>query len=269
VAENMHFDTGIALAPASETVRDRHGTCLEYSILLASLARAQGVPARIRMGYVYDDGVWGGHAWTEVFVRGGWLPIDSAEFYPGIADAGRIGAITVEGQWGALEHLGDLELLFGATEVRTLDYRVAGRSIPVARSAPDHTVQGDVYANPWLGLRVRKPAGFVFGDLDAHWPRPSLVTLKSPAGEASVSYLPARSEPIGEQLAAYFSISGGGARPTTWNGWPAVRLDSPTKSAMAAVRDDVMWAISARGLDAPALVDQAVAATSIDDLTAQ
>jgi len=267
VDANMHFDTGIALAPASEIVRDRHGTCLEYAVLLASLARAEGIPARMRMGYVYDEGVWGGHAWTEVFVHGAWAPIDAAEFYPGVADAGRIGAITVEGQWGALEHVGDLSLLFGASEVRTLGYRVGGRTTAVPRTAADHTVEGDVYANPWLGLRVTRPAGFAFAGLDAHWPRPDLLTLKSGAGQVNVFYLHAGNAPLATQLAAYSGIAAGAARATTWNGAPAIRLDSPTRAAMAAVKDDVMWAIFAQGPNAPALLDLAAAATSIDDLS--
>lgn len=49
-SENMRFDPGIAVAPASEVVRDRLGTCMGYSILLASLARAAHVPARLKLG---------------------------------------------------------------------------------------------------------------------------------------------------------------------------------------------------------------------------
>src|SRR5262249_62428874 len=37
VHQNMRFDAGIAVAPASEVVRNRGGTCMAYSVLLASL----------------------------------------------------------------------------------------------------------------------------------------------------------------------------------------------------------------------------------------
>ena len=37
VSQNLQFDLGIALAPASEVVRNRRGTCVAYAILLASL----------------------------------------------------------------------------------------------------------------------------------------------------------------------------------------------------------------------------------------
>src|SRR5262249_42705623 len=90
VANNMTFDTGIALTPASEVVRNRRGTCGAYAVLLASFARAIGIPSRVAMGYMYAAGIWGGHAWTEVFVNNQWIPLDAAAYRPGIADAARI-----------------------------------------------------------------------------------------------------------------------------------------------------------------------------------
>jgi hypothetical protein len=53
VSENMIFDLGIAFAPAAELIKTKRGTCLGYATLLATLARAAGIPSRIVLGYVY------------------------------------------------------------------------------------------------------------------------------------------------------------------------------------------------------------------------
>jgi hypothetical protein len=264
VAANMQFDTGIAVAPASELVRDKHGTCMGYSILLASLARAEKIPARIRMGYVYDDGIWGGHAWTEMFVRGQWLPVDSAEYYPGIADAARIGVITVEGENGTIEHAGDLALLFGKIDVRTLGYSLGGKTVSVARSDPAYTVDDDSYTNAWLGLTVRKPAGFAFGDLDAHWPNHDVLTLTSAEGSVHIAYLRAGDAPMEKEIAEQLSVHGH-PQSISWNSVSALRIDGAGKSALAFTKGDVMWAILAESRDSSRLLDKAAAATSISD----
>src|SRR5262249_40950854 len=65
-SDHMQFDAGIAIAPASEVVRNRRGTCFGYAMLLGSLARAAGIPSRVRMGFAYAGGKWGGHAWVDV-----------------------------------------------------------------------------------------------------------------------------------------------------------------------------------------------------------
>jgi transglutaminase-like putative cysteine protease len=64
--------------PASEVVRNRRGTCFGYAVLLASLARAAGIPSRFRMGFAYTHGVWGDHAWVEMLVGKQWVPMDAA-----------------------------------------------------------------------------------------------------------------------------------------------------------------------------------------------
>lgn len=57
VTQNMNFDMGIVLAPASEVVKERKGTCASYTTLLAAMFRAIGVPARYNMGFVYMGGI--------------------------------------------------------------------------------------------------------------------------------------------------------------------------------------------------------------------
>jgi hypothetical protein len=70
-----------AMAPASEVARSLTGDCTEYSMLAAAMCRAAGVPSRTAIGLVYVDNLrqplLGFHMWTEVFVRGQWVAIDS------------------------------------------------------------------------------------------------------------------------------------------------------------------------------------------------
>ena len=89
VADSMKFDLGVAFAPSVEVFERRRGTCVAYATLLATLTRAVGIPSRIAMGYVYVNGIFGGHAWTEVMVGDDWIPIDGAIVARGPADAAR------------------------------------------------------------------------------------------------------------------------------------------------------------------------------------
>ena len=74
---------GVGFATASEVVRNPAGDCSEHAVLLAALGRAVGLPARVAAGIVYvpawedQSNVMGFHMWTEVWVRGQWMPIDA------------------------------------------------------------------------------------------------------------------------------------------------------------------------------------------------
>jgi hypothetical protein len=268
---HMTFDAGIAVAPASELIRDRHGTCLGYSILLATLARASGIPARIRMGYVYLADMWGGHAWVEVHAGGRWLPLDSAIYYPGAADPARLGAVTETGAGGTLSGVGELAKLYGKVEIHILGYRRAGTQTPVKADDADHAVSGDVYRNPWLGLVVTKPAEASFADLDSHWPSDLVLTMNGPSGQVAIHQ--DRAEPgaaLASEVSDLFEQAPGGARPrlepAVWNGAPAVRLEVGKLSGIAAKKDDQLWIVTASGPDRRALLDRALAGIAIDDL---
>lgn len=66
------------LATASEVVRSREGDCTEHSVLLTALLRARKVPARMAIGIVYVEPFKAlvGHAWTEAWLDGHWVPLD-------------------------------------------------------------------------------------------------------------------------------------------------------------------------------------------------
>ncbi len=72
-------DFSQVFSSALEVARTKQGDCTENAVLLAALARASGLPARVVFGLVYverEQG-FGYHMWTEVFVDGRWLPLDA------------------------------------------------------------------------------------------------------------------------------------------------------------------------------------------------
>lgn len=185
VAKNMQFDMGIVFAPSSEIFRNRRGTCMGYATLLATLARALGIPSRVVMGFVYSHGMFGGHAWVEVLVGSLWIPLDAAIVSDGAADAARFSFATSSLRDGAgVLTSGGGQQLFGNIKVRILEYKVADREkTTVSKGAEPFIIQGDLYKNPWLGLEIRKPEKFSFARLDACWPDLAVLAMEGPEGQ--------------------------------------------------------------------------------------
>ncbi|MGQ9582033.1 MAG: transglutaminase-like domain-containing protein [Thermoplasmatota archaeon] len=54
----------------ARTLSDGNGDCDDQSYLMGSLLRAQGVPAWMELGLLYDSSkrAWGGHAWLRVYI---------------------------------------------------------------------------------------------------------------------------------------------------------------------------------------------------------
>lgn len=74
----------VGFATASEVARNPAGDCTEHAVLLAAMARAAGIPARVATGLVYvpeflgDRNVMGFHMWTQVYLNGRWVDVDAA-----------------------------------------------------------------------------------------------------------------------------------------------------------------------------------------------
>jgi hypothetical protein len=74
----------VGYASALEVVNSREGDCTEYAVLLAAMARAQGIPARVVTGMVYADRFAGAsqlfvpHEWVQAWVNGRWQSFDAA-----------------------------------------------------------------------------------------------------------------------------------------------------------------------------------------------
>lgn len=108
----------VGYASASDVVRDREGDCTEHAVLLAAMARALGIPARVATGIAYTpiyDGqrnVFVPHAWVLAWVDGRWQGFDAAT--RGF-DAGHIAFATGDGDpyrfYEGIELLGSVEML--------------------------------------------------------------------------------------------------------------------------------------------------------------
>ena len=66
----------LSLPDALSTLENRVGDCNEHAVLLAALARAAGIPARIEAGLVYLKGRFYYHAWNLLYL-GKWITADS------------------------------------------------------------------------------------------------------------------------------------------------------------------------------------------------
>jgi transglutaminase-like putative cysteine protease len=193
VAEHMTFDLGIVFAPATEVFHSRRGTCVGYATMLATLARAAGIPSRVAMGYVYAQGMFGGHAWAEILAGKEWIPLDAAIVNAGVADATHLAIIASSLAGGPGEmSLGAAQQIFGQVDISILEYETGGKTTVVPADARPFTAEGNRYVNPWLGIALTKPADFAFSKLDAIWPDPTVVGLTGPDGvKAAIVEMPA------------------------------------------------------------------------------
>ena len=173
VSRNLKFDLGIALAPASEVVRNRRGTCIAYAVLLASLQRAAGLPSRVAMGYGYANGIWGGHAWSEAFIDGQWVALDAALYGPGTADAARLWFGASSGDDQLMKLIGAAGQMYGSVDFQVVSFEREGRTTKVPQEAVRHTIAGNRYSNPWLGFALEAPPNFRFTKTDAVFPDPA------------------------------------------------------------------------------------------------
>lgn len=268
VATHMTFDLGIAFAPSSEVIRNLRGTCAEYAILLATLARAAGIPSRYLMGVAYLNGMWGGHAWTELLIDGTWVPMDAAVNGPCAADAARFYFAESSLDAGPGDSLAAAQQLFGSIAIDVLEYRLNGRTVRVDPSAPLFTAAEGRYVNPGLGLSVLAPEGLALADMDRVWPDKTLVAMRSADGR-SVRILqegwPPDRTPVAwieTLLDAY--VKGGKKAAARMPGYDAYRTDGPKTSA-AAFRNGVdVWVVVAEGRDPAALLDGVLGSLTVE-----
>jgi hypothetical protein len=259
--ENMTFDPGIAMAPASEVARDRRGTCFGYAMLLGALTRAAGIPSRLRMGYVYAGGIWGGHAWIDVRIGDQWIPLDGALYSPGSADAARFSVFTSALADGTLNGFGGLGQLFSNVDIKILQYTVAGRRVDVPENADPFTMNGDTYRNSWLGFSIQKPPSFKFTDFDVAWPQTAVVAMEGPKGQSLKVENLSASLPASEIDAAKILADKGirGARDVVAVGGRKAIVEGSGENAGAVVADrGNVWVVTTSGPQAKELLERAI-----------
>jgi hypothetical protein len=104
----------LSLPDALSTLENRMGDCNEHAMLLAALARAAGIPARVEAGLVYLRGRFYYHAWNLLFL-GRWITVD-ALFGQLPADVTHLRLVT-----GSTQQQLDLAGVIGKITIEILD----------------------------------------------------------------------------------------------------------------------------------------------------
>lgn len=76
VGANLDKQPALTVPSAREVLRSRRGDCNEHAVLVAALARAAGIPARVVAGAVWAEDGFLYHAWVE-FWLGRWTSADA------------------------------------------------------------------------------------------------------------------------------------------------------------------------------------------------
>lgn len=76
VAREMEPNYDVGFASAEEILENREGDCSEHTVLMVTLCRSVGIPARAAVGVMYGEGIFAYHMWPEVYV-GEWVGLDA------------------------------------------------------------------------------------------------------------------------------------------------------------------------------------------------
>ncbi|MEM7819208.1 MAG: transglutaminase domain-containing protein [Candidatus Aenigmatarchaeota archaeon] len=115
--------------PSDKVFLERHGVCVEYSNLLTTLLRINGIPTRYVVGYAYSSvqNKFIGHAWVEVLANdGSWIPFDPTWLQGGYLDATHIKTANLldNSQVDTLSYVGDsVDWQKNDEEFDILDYK--------------------------------------------------------------------------------------------------------------------------------------------------
>jgi len=210
------------------------------------------------MGFVYAGGIWGGHAWVELKIGDEWIPLDGALYSPGPADAARFSFCTSNLEEGVIAQVGALAKLYGNVEIQVLEYTLHGKQVTVPRNAAPFAITGNTYQNPWLKLTVEKPESFRFAQLNAVWPKSTILALKGPQHqevyiEDHAASLPVSGNLNEEELLRKAGITGTRSRARI-AGKQRVMISSATEAGAVLRRGGDIFVIKATGPNAADLL---------------
>lgn len=103
----------ISLPSALDVLRTMRGDCNEHTYLFVALARAAGLPAKIKVGLAYQNGAFYYHAWPAVYA-GDWWELDPTWGQDAV-DAGHIALVE-----GELKDQLDLVRIIGQIRIEVL-----------------------------------------------------------------------------------------------------------------------------------------------------
>lgn len=152
----------VGFASALEVCTNRAGDCTEHAVFLCAISRAAGIPSRVAMGLIYMGGIWGGHAWTEVWVDGEWYALDGT-IGNGSVDALHLTLATMNLDGGAspAQDFAGLFSTIGEVDIEVLEVTRAGRKIDL-RTGDAVRIEDDRYVNELWGIALSKRADFEF-----------------------------------------------------------------------------------------------------------
>lgn len=160
VEENLtEKNMDVGFASALEVCTDREGDCTEHAVLLTALARAAGIPSRVSMGLLYIGGIWGGHAWSEVWIDGEWYALD------GTVGTGSVDALHITlarlslSEGSPMAEFATLLRSIGEVDIEVLALEHGGREVDLT---PDDVVriENGRYVNDAWGIAFDVAAGF-------------------------------------------------------------------------------------------------------------
>ena len=262
VKDNMHLGPGIVFAPAGDAIRRRHGAIVAQAIVLASLARAAGIPSQVVMGFAESAGFWRQHPWVEVWTGSRWVPLDAALPSTGPADAARIACVRSSFAAGPGRMMNDWTRVMGNVQLSVLEFTTGGATVKVPEGAAAFTVEGNTYRNPWLGLKVQKPADFRFAQTNAAFPEATVLAIVDPAGGRVSLLQQPQPEAVGDEaMSRAFERMGlpGKVQPEKIAGRPAFVVDDESNAAVAFVVGADLWVLTAVGEHAGERVRKAAA----------
>ena len=222
---------GVGFASALEVCRNREGDCTEHSVLVAGLCRAAGIPARVVMGLECIQGIWGGHAWNEVWIEGHWYALDATLGYGSVDPFHLAVAKTAlaEGSFG--KELTSLLSIVGAVDIDVLELTFNGRTLRPADA-------GEVrlrYENRLFDLSFTAPPGFDLEPVRSSGLAAQLVKASGRAADGSRVRL----------TVAALDTPADFAPPEvrlTVDGRPATLADKDGRRRVVVRRDDTLFA---------------------------
>lgn len=256
VYENLEAKNfNVAFASALEVCRNLEGDCTEHAVLTAALCRAAGIPARVLMGVEFIYGIWGGHAWNDVYVAGSWYPLDATN------GMGSVDPLHLPMARMTMKEGGGSEFASVLAGLGTLDLDVTevvrdGRRIRVQDSADLVTTKDGRYEDRIWGVAFTAPEGFTFDPPPLGKPRIRLMELDgtSPSGATAEIEIDARDAPAGEDWDALFDqmhVDATQAQAGAVDGRPSRRFASADKIRVGVMDDGALYTFKWEGPSTP------------------
>jgi hypothetical protein len=83
VHQTVSKEPTVSLPSALDVLKTLRGDCNEHTTLFVALARAAGIPARVKVGLTFHEGAFYYHAWPAVYLDG-WRECDPTWGTPGV-----------------------------------------------------------------------------------------------------------------------------------------------------------------------------------------